>query len=314
MPSAYGQWCDEQEQCHRRDLVDRLFIGRLCRGVDADRCVQISRPTVSRDHAVIQSTSLGIEITDLSTNGTWLKGVRMTQGASRFLADGDFIEIGQVRLEIRISPDDTPKKEESWDIQTTIRPSEVRVTCLVADVRGFSGICQSSDSQAACAMMQELFSRFSNIVTSFSGTIKDFAGDAVFAFWEHPGDLSGPQALMACRAAIAQSRQIQEVNATLGHEIAAMGNLRLGWGLSTGRATLSHYGVRHADLALVGDAVNLAFRLSAMAAKEVDAGIILCRQTAELVRPQLDLMPLGRVTIKGRSGLEEIFGITSCTG
>ena len=309
MPGAYVHWCDEQEECHRRDLVDKLFIGRLCRGVDADKCIQIKRPTVSRDHAVIQSTSLGIEITDLSTNGTWLNGVRMTQGSSRFLADGDFIEIGQVRLEIRITPGDTPKKEDRWDIQTTIRPAEVRVTSLVADVRGFSGICQASDSQAAYAMMQELFSRFSDIVTSFGGTIKDFAGDAIFAFWEHPEELSCPQALRACRAAIAQSHQVQDVNATLGREIAAMGDLRLGWGLTTGRATLSHYGVRHADLALVGDAVNLAFRLSAVAAKEVDAGIVLCRQTAELVRSQIGLRNLGRVMIKGRRGLEEIYGI-----
>ena len=81
------------------------------------------------------------------------------------------------------------------------------------------------------------------------------------------------------------------------------------WGLTTGSATLSHYGVRHTDLALVGDSINLAFRLSTIANNEVKSAIVLCRHTAELVRDEFALADLGRVRTKGRSGLERVYGI-----
>ena len=310
MAGSYIQWRDEQEQTHRRDLIDKLFIGRMCRGVDAEHCILIDKPAVSRDHAVIQTTQFGIELTDLSTNGTWLNGVRMASGSSRVLVEGDVIEIGKVSLELVCADDCSPRPVSSWGgEQTAISPSFVWVTSLVADVRGFSALCQSNDSDAAYNLMNAVFSRFSEIVTTSRGTVKDFAGDAVFAFWEHTGGMSAIPAVLACRAAMEQYRQVNDIHATLGRDANAFQGLRLGWGVTTGPATLSHYGVRHTDLALVGDAVNLAFRLSAIAHKEVDAAIVVCRHTADLVRAEIDLSDLGRIRTKGRTGLEQVYGI-----
>jgi adenylate cyclase len=310
MAGSYIRWYDESEQTHRRNLVDKLFIGRLCKGVDAKHCIQIDKPSVSRDHAVIQTTPFGIEMTDRSTNGTWLNGVRMASGSSRVLVEGDVIEIGQVKLEL-VCEDDCIARSENGrkDEQTTISPSIVWVTSLVADVRGFSAMCQDNDSDAAYNMMHEVFSRFSDIITNFKGTVKDFAGDAVFAFWEHTGGMSADQALLACQAAIEQYRQVDRIHSIPDQPSANSHGLRLGWGVTTGPATLSHYGVRHTDLALVGDVINLAFRLSAIARKEVDAAIVMCRRTADLVRAEIELNDLGHIRTKGRSGLERIFGI-----
>ncbi len=83
----------------------------------------------------------------------------------------------------------------------------------------------------------------------------------------------------------------------------------MGWGLTTGQITLSHYGSRSADLALVGDCINLAFRLSSMAGKTLPCPIVMCRQTASLVRQKLPLMDMGNQNIRGRSGQEHLFGI-----
>ena len=53
-------------------------------------------------------------------------------------------------------------------------------------------------------------------------------------------------------------------------------SLKMGWGITTGSVTMSHYGSRASDLALVGDCTNLAFRLSGIANKDLDKKIILC--------------------------------------
>ena len=309
MSDSYIQWQDEFQQTQRRDLTDKLFFGRVCRGVDDAHCIRINQPAVSRDHAVIQWTQVGFELTDLSTNGTWLNGVRMAAGSSRVLTHGDIIEIGPARFELICPAKAAKRPADEWNEQTSVIPSTVWVTNLVADVRGFSTLCQSYDSDAAYSLMNAVFGRFSEIVTNYKGTVKDFAGDAVFAFWEHTEGVAAIQAVMACRAAVAQSRQVNDIHATLGRNAATFKDLRLGWGLTTGSATLSHYGVRHTDLALVGDSINLAFRLSTIANNEVKSAIVLCRHTAELVRDEFALADLGRVRTKGRSGLERVYGI-----
>ena len=83
----------------------------------------------------------------------------------------------------------------------------------------------------------------------------------------------------------------------------------MGWGITTGKVTLSHYGSRAADLALVGDCTNLAFRLSGLANKELSEKIVICSQTARLVKNQLSIKDLGSIPIKGRKGQEQVFAL-----
>ena len=311
MPTPYIEWRDAEGATRRLHLLDKLFLGRICRGVDEDKCVRIDHPTVSRDHAVIQVSRFGIEITDLSTNGTWVNGVRMAPGSTRQMNDGDTVELGDVVLTLCSQDVTYTRPEDGWGDQTEISPSIVWVTSLVADVRGFSAMCQSIDSSATYGLMKEVFSRFSEVVTSCNGTVKDYAGDAVFAFWEHTHGKAAEQALSACRAALNQEAQVGDIRSLLGRDHAVFGELRLGWGITTGPATLSNYGMRTAALAVVGDCVNLAFRLSATANKEIDASIAMDRQTSQLVGNEMVLRDLGRIPTKGREGLEQIYGIVS---
>ena len=141
------------------------------------------------------------------------------------------------------------------------------------------------------------------------GTVKDYAGDAVFAFWEHSHGFSVAHALAACQAAISQLRSVPEIHRQLTDRGYLMPPPVLGWGLTTGQVTLSHYGSRSAGMALVGDCINLAFRLSSMANKTLPAPIVLCRETASWVKQELPLKDLGDQEIRGRTGQEHLFGI-----
>jgi class 3 adenylate cyclase len=139
--------------------------------------------------------------------------------------------------------------------------------------------------------------------------VEGYFGDAVFAFWEHSGKETADRALWACKAAISQLRSVPEIHQKLTDQGLAIPTLRLGWGMTTGRITLSHYGTRSADLALVGDCVNLAFRLSSMANKSLPEPIVMCRETASLVKRKLPLLDLGNQKIRGRSGVERLFSV-----
>lgn len=310
MTPPYIEWQNEKGDVERRILHDKIFLGRFCRGVGEDKCIRINHPTVSRDHAVIQTSSLGIELTDASINGTWINGVRMAPGSTRFLNDGDTIELGTVTLTLFNETARPSTSENDWEEKTIVRPAAVWVTSLVADVRGFSAMCQSFDSDVAYGLMKEVFTRFTDVITAHRGTVKDYAGDAVFAFWEHAHGDASEQALMACRAALAQQTQVGEIRNMMDQRHTEYGSLCLGWGITTGPAVLSSYGSQPAALALVGDCINLAFRFSATANKEVDSDILIDRYTASLVETEMPLHDLGHIPTKGREGLEQIYGIT----
>jgi class 3 adenylate cyclase len=87
--------------------------------------------------------------------------------------------------------------------------------------------------------------------------------------------------------------------------------LQMGWGITTGPIILSHFGLRAADLAIVGDCINLASRLSGMANKEIPESILICSHTAELVENRLAMKDLGMFPIRGRKGKEHIFALSA---
>jgi adenylate cyclase len=308
-PNPSLQWQDEAGIPRRLALTDKIFLGRVCRGIESDKYILVRNPMVSRDHAVIRLTRNGVEITDMSKNGTWINDVRMAPGASRRLEDGDRISLGGINI-LLSCPNQAPQREEElWMEQTAIRPAAVCITSLVADVRGFSEFSQKTDSALVYTLISAIFSRFSKIVNEHQGTVKDYAGDAVFAFWEHPHGFSVDHALAACQAAISQLRSVPEIHRELNDRGFSMPPPVLGWGLTTGQVTLSHYGPRSAGMALVGDCINLAFRLSSMANKTLPAPIVLCRETASWITQELPLMDLGNQEIRGRTGQEHLFGI-----
>lgn len=302
-------WQDENGTRHRLALTDRICLGRVCRGIEREKRILVRNPMVSRDHAVVRLTRSSVEIVDQSKNGTWVNDVRMAPGASRSLQDGDRITLGNISIVLSCPPLTAPVDEDTWTEQTTVNPAAVSVTNLVADVRGFSAFSQQVESTIVYNFIKTVFSRFSAIVNAHHGTVKDYAGDAVFAFWEHPGTFSAEHALPACQAAVEQLRSLPEIYRQLRERGLDLPPPMLGWGVTTGQVTLSHFGSRSADLALVGDCINLAFRLSSMAGKTLQAPIVLCSQTASLVNRRLPLQDLGNHEIRGRDGHEHLFGI-----
>ncbi|MCP4301377.1 MAG: hypothetical protein GY783_12385, partial [Gammaproteobacteria bacterium] len=111
-----------------------------------------------------------------------------------------------------------------------------------ADVRGFSAYSQSHASSDVYGMIKEIFNQFTKIVEEFNGTIKDFAGDAVFVFWEHRFENGATQSFMACQAAVQQMHNFSQLRVALTGKYADIEKLQMGWGITTGPIILSHLG------------------------------------------------------------------------
>ncbi|MEM1212583.1 MAG: FHA domain-containing protein, partial [Planctomycetota bacterium] len=74
-------------------LTDRLLLGRDETAVD----VHLDHPTISRRHALIETTKRGVTLSDLnSANGTFLNGTRVTTATP--LHEGDRLDLGPFAL------------------------------------------------------------------------------------------------------------------------------------------------------------------------------------------------------------------------
>lgn len=310
MDYPYLQFLDDDQANQQLVIVDKIFIGRTCQGIECHKRIILNNPLVSRDHAVISRTAHHLKITDTSINGTWINDVRMTAGSSKELTNGDIIRIAESIIHVVNPQPVSPDKNDGLITDTTIvSSSEWVVTNLVADIRDFSEFSQDRTSAKVYEFIKEIFDRFSAIVAAHNGTIKDYAGDAIFAFWDHQEAASRHRAALACQAALKQMRTLAQVREEFSGKYHDAENIQMGWGLTTGEVTISHFGSRAADLALVGDCTNLAFRLSSMAIKVLPNKIIMCSQTAALVAENLIVKDLGHVSIRGRKGKEQLFAL-----
>ena len=312
MADHYLEWLDECQQTQRIDIVDRIYIGRTCKGIDSQRRILQDNPQVSRNHAEISWTAGRLQILDTSRNGTWVNNIRMAAGSSKDLSDGDTIRIGNFHFRVvfpKVGED--PTQDYPPTELTIVSSLEEVVTSLLADVRGFSAYSQSHASSDVYGMIREIFVQFIKIVVDFNGTIKDFAGDAIFAFWEHQFEDPATQSVRTCQAAVRQMQNFSQIRVELSGRYADLEKLQMGWGITTGPIILSHFGSRTADLAVVGDCVNLASRLAGMANKDIPENILICSKTAELVEYQFAVQDLGLFPIRGREGREHIFALSA---
>jgi len=311
MPNPYLEWIDENQEMRRLEIVDRVFIGRICRGVDETRRIIIVHLSVSRDHAEINISGPRPQIRDLSKNGTWVNSVRLAAGSTKELVDGDVVRLGETLFHLRCpNPQSFNKNDKLESTQTLVTPREMIVTNVVADVRGFCSMSQTEESYHVYEIMKEIIKTFCAIVHDHKGTIKDYSGDEVYAFWEHGSEFCKEQALAACRTALQQAQTVNQIRTKLSGLNEAAKCLRLGWGITTGRVTMSHYVWRVTDLTLVGDCMNTAFRLSGIANKDLPSEIVMCSETAGLVGDMLPMADLGFVSLRGRSGQEHVYGLS----
>ncbi|NLD39231.1 MAG: adenylate/guanylate cyclase domain-containing protein [Desulfatiglans sp.] len=310
MSNPLLEWLDESQKNCRLEVIDKVFIGRLCKGIDEAKRIILYNSMVSRDHAEIIWSGSRLKIKDLSKNGTWINGVRIAGGSEEYLNDGDVIRVGETLFAVRYPGSQLFGEDHSISaLSTDLTPKEVIVTNVVADIRGFTSMSETEKSYQVYTLMKEVFKQFGKIVNIHKGTIKDHVGDAIYAFWEHGASPLKEQAMLACQNALAQAEALDHIRDELLTVNPVAEKLKMGWGVTTGAVTMSNYGMRSSDLALVGDCTNLAFRLSGIANKELKKKILICKTTATLIRDSLDVYDLGEVYVRGREGTLQVFGM-----
>ena len=174
-----------------------------------------------------------------------------------------------------------------------------RFLCVMfLDIRGFTARSESSPPETVTAVLSILFEMATEVIHHHGGTVKEFMGDGVMAFFGAPQALTDP--VGSCFAAAKDLlASVPVVNHRL--EQASQPPLSIGIGMACGEAVVGHIGAaaRH-TYGAVGDCVNLASRLEGLS-KDLGHPLILSEQVRAHLADDARLTPLGPRDIKGHS-------------
>lgn len=285
-------------------LLAVLSIGRA-----ADNAVVIKDTSASRHHAVILERAPGeFQLTDLgSRNGTTVNGKRLL--APHILANGDTIEIGEVRMHFRHlgeEPAPAPMMSEEPEATVTFH-RQARASILVTDIRGFTGISEKLPAGDVAKLLARWFSDAGRLVEELNGTVDRVIGDALLAYWpEVKSDNNDVgEALTAAREMIARAGRYEQTLAEQHHDLP----FRIGCGIHRGTVAMGNIG-RHAarDFTIIGDAVNTAFRIEGLC-KTLGRQILVSEPIRNAAAGDFRFEDVGTHEIRGKAGALRLFAM-----
>ena len=289
-------------------FFNRVEIGRYHEKRRLPGMLLVSDQTVSSRHCVITQDSEGrCLVRDTSRNGTRVDGRRLTPNLSAELELGQVLSIGRT-LKLRL--DGMPPPEltlKDADSATQGFAERTIVTVLVGDIRNYTTLVRMADSAELQESVNRVFGRLEAEVQSLGGTLKEFQGDAIFAFWEKGAN--GCHATQACEAALHLKKTVARLAADPSVWGVAGIPLQMDFALATGPVTISGYGDNGAlSLSMVGESVVLAFRIEKLANKKTGP-IIVCPITRKIVETAFKFKDLGKHQPKGFDQEQHLYAL-----
>jgi len=167
-----------------------------------------------------------------------------------------------------------------------------RITVLFADVRGFTTMAEKMKPRETVEVLNEFFTRMTNVIFEHDGTLDKYLGDGLMALFGAPFALQN-DAEGAVRAAVNMQKSLAELN-----KISGKPPLSIGIGIHTGEAVVGFLGTeRRMDYTAIGDTVNVASRLTSQAGP---AQIVISAATQCLIAREIACCPLSPMKLKGR--------------
>ena len=184
------------------------------------------------------------------------------------------------------------------------------MTFLFMDICGFTPISEhyknKDDAEGLVTLINNYLNEMTNIILNNGGTIDKYMGDCIMAFWNAPLPCDN-HAEMAVKSAI----EIEEKTNELRRKYQEQGlpPINVGTGINTGDCIVGNMGSESRfDYSVIGDAVNLAARLEATAARGdyLEYKTIYSSFTMEKLTT-INSRPIGQIKVKGKEEMIDIY-------
>lgn len=283
------------------ELQAVVMIGR-----SPESQVVVADQRVSRRHAMIRKQNDGFYLFDLgSFNGSYLNGARIT--ATRKLTSGDVVTFAQheFRFEQVGGEGSGVMSEASLEGSTIALIRSRSVVILVSDIKGFTRLSEEIDADDLAQIIGSWYAECEQIIAAEGGTVDKFIGDSVLAYWTTVDEASLHASMRVAEKLMASCDRIYKKRPDVFEKIGR--EFKIGVGLHTGK--VAYGGMSQGEFTLVGDPVNLTFRLEALT-RELPGDVLLSGDFARVLPNRRTYSEyLGMHQVKGRAQGVEVFAL-----
>ena len=188
-----------------------------------------------------------------------------------------------------------------------------RVTVLFSDINGFSTAAEQHTPEEILRMLNRYFEEMTSVIFRHRGTVKQFVGDEILAFFGAPREHPAPEEA-AVLTALEMQERLDELRASDPTGKAGFYSCKIG--VHTGEVIVGNVGsADRAEYAAVGDDVNLGSRIMGMT-KAVGASILVSDSTWRAVQAMegVEFIPHGDREVKGRREKVAIYEVRRAPG
>ena len=178
------------------------------------------------------------------------------------------------------------------------------MSILFSDLAGFTTLSEGLSPRDLVSKLNVYFTGMTEEVFKEAGTVGDFIGDAVMAYFGAPTP-QPDHPIRVCRTALGMKVSLAELNKQWKKHNKAELAMRIG--LHTGHVIMGNVGSEHRqDFTIIGDAVNLSARLEGVN-KVFGTTIIVSETTLERTEGLFLTRQLGRIVVKGKTKPVQIY-------
>ena len=193
---------------------------------------------------------------------------------------------------------------------THIGGERVEMTVMFIDLKGFTSISEKLPPDDLVRMINGFFSHMTEAISSNSGVVDKFMGDAVMAYWGPPFTSSDEHATLACKAALSALDNLNLFRIDVAEKLdLQLDNLDIDLriGISTGEMVLGTIGSKASrSFTVMGDPVNLGSRLEGVN-KTYGTRIVLSERTRQLAGKAIYARELDLIRVQGKMEPTRIF-------
>jgi len=189
------------------------------------------------------------------------------------------------------------------------RADEDELAILFSDIRGFTSLSEQMSPQELMNFLNSYFLRMNEPIHKNNGFIDKFIGDAVMALFDRPAGTNTDKAQDAIRAALDLRYAINLYNQHRAN--CDYPPVNIGIGIHFGPVIIGTVGSDdRMDTTVIGDSVNIAYRLEALAPK-YNTDIVISAQTLQQAEAKglFEYRLLDWVRVKGRKSPIEVYEI-----
>jgi len=175
-----------------------------------------------------------------------------------------------------------------------MEPKDLTATILFTDINGFTRLSEQMPPRDVNMVLNQYFSRMTDIIFKHDGTLDKYIGDGLMAVFGAPmeRDDDPDRAILAAQEMRVELAQMME-----GEGLGTKFSIRIG--INTGRVVAGNIGSpKRMDYTVIGDPVNIASRLESIARP---GQILIGEETYNHIKGKFPVKKVGPRKVKGKA-------------